>query len=186
MPIALGTAIILFIASGLTIGLLLLRRYLTPVSDPRVKLAPSGARPWQRTRADSLHGNTNMQGSPFGGQLMPPNHGFMPPDGNFAPPNPGFMPPNANFAPPNPGFMPPNESFAPPNRGFAPPTAGFAPNTSSFAPPGFMPDNGGFVPSTPNPGFVPPTPGPGFAPDNGGFAPYNGEPWSEKSRIDGW
>ncbi|HET9918287.1 MAG TPA: hypothetical protein VFQ30_00500 [Ktedonobacteraceae bacterium] len=67
---AVGSNTFLFTFGGILTGIvvlagaaiLLVRKFLTPVPAAKVNLPPSGARPWSRTRENSLDGNTDLYG----------------------------------------------------------------------------------------------------------------------------
>ncbi len=106
MILAIGLGTLLALGILFVVGRLVLRKYLLPVSLP--KMPPSGALPWSRSREESLHGNTMMNGVPLG-QTIPFDSPFPPGNGEFAP-GPGNVPHpmlfNGPFGSGNGGFAP--------------------------------------------------------------------------------
>ncbi len=168
----------------LGIGMFVFRRMLLPQTD--VKLPPSGARPWARTRVpnpDSLGGNNNAERTQATWNVAlafaTANNGFGPGPNGFEQSDNGYAPPNGSSATIQQGSDPTNNGL------HAPTLVGFGPQDMNGQPPNdySMPNNGisgfldGFMPS---PQIFPPSNAsvipPGSAalpviPTNNGFTP---------------
>lgn len=141
MMIIVGIVLLLLLCLG--VGWLMFRRMLLPQAE--VKLPPSGARPWSRTRApnpDSLSGVSSMNMEQFNRNAAvafgAPSNGNMPSPGGFEPFGNGVVPPSNSFTPNMQGFDGPQMNFP------APASNGYVPQGNSYG--GF---SDGFIPSSP-------------------------------------
>jgi hypothetical protein len=86
--ISMIASALLVLGIAFVIAFIFLRKSLSPV--PHVKLRPSGARPWSRSRGYSLQGNTNINGAPLiveSEQVIPYNRPLLLNQGGAAPGN---------------------------------------------------------------------------------------------------
>lgn len=170
--IIVGIVLLLLLCLG--VGWLMFRRMLLPGAE--VKLPPSGARPWSRTRAPSPDGQggaggMNMEqfnrnaaaafGAPSNGNMPSPNgfeqfgNGVVPPNNGFAPNMQGFDGPQMNFpGPASNGYAPQGNGYGGFSDGFIPPSPQIFPQSeASMIPPGsgafpVINNNNGFAPAS--------------------------------------
>ncbi len=135
----------------LGIGVFVFRRILLPQTN--VKLPPSGARPWSRTRVpnpDSLGGNNNLArtqatrnatlafaaaNNGFGPGLNgfeQSNNGYAPPSGSVANMQQGFDPTNNGLNAPALAELGPQDMNGHPPNDYGTPNNGFSPTSSAF------------------------------------------------------